>query len=764
MHRMLFACFLINQFIVFLLLQAASAAFAASFECNKASKPIEKLVCATPELSKADEELGLAYDFLSASCTDLAQEEKLLSSQRRWLGQLRSLAEKDGAQPSEILDQYQDRNDYLAGLIRRCSPDYPRPRSLVLNPLKHGTDGSSPNVLNIPYVETDPPKVGHLLNQQIFQELFYETAPPRRHSNGLTDLLKEYREGRRSPDRVDYSEEYRDDRLLVLRIALAGCEASCGSADYQLFFDVRTGRKVMTEEMFSPRGAAAIGARLRAPVVGTLKARLKREGVSDDERSAYASCLDLKTYGNPPLALSRNRDGRWRFAGDGCDTRGWPRPLRNSDMVLTSEELRPHLNAYGRSLLLGDGDVLSPTEGIEQCQSISLPKRTTSPVTNKIAEIVGSNNDRFLVLKSGQVWRWGPGRWRWSNAPHSETEMLLVGQGFKQLRLTDGGTANGILQDGSLVQTANVNDKFFTAGRSGAIDSDFAQVLAGSVVFGLKNDGSAWYDGKRLGENVKQIGRGYGTDLLLKKDGSLWAWGVPALARKENKDWWRIGGGFDRLAAEFGDLAYKSDGSLWAWHKALAGTRNTERLDLAPERIGKDYRNVDSVSGFDGEASYLVGVKTDGGLWATYKWGYRDVRLERLDCGYAEAVVTGVARDRRDYRDGLVVLALREDGHLVAWGNWRHKEDWKFASHPLLENPVDLGGGFVKLYRIGMGYGSTAVVLKADGTLWQWKRPDKPQIPRPGNVLLPLEFPKGMNPFEQTAQAKQQARRETGLK
>lgn len=58
------------------------SAAAASFDCKKARTPAEKLICATPALSKADEELGRQYKAARAATMDT---KGLRDAQQRWV-------------------------------------------------------------------------------------------------------------------------------------------------------------------------------------------------------------------------------------------------------------------------------------------------------------------------------------------------------------------------------------------------------------------------------------------------------------------------------------------------------------------------------------------------------------------------------------------------------------------------------------------------------------------------------------------------------
>jgi uncharacterized protein YecT (DUF1311 family) len=56
-----------------------------ALDCARASTPVDKLICSTPELKKADDEMGTTYLKLLRETTDPEFHEALIQSQRRWL-------------------------------------------------------------------------------------------------------------------------------------------------------------------------------------------------------------------------------------------------------------------------------------------------------------------------------------------------------------------------------------------------------------------------------------------------------------------------------------------------------------------------------------------------------------------------------------------------------------------------------------------------------------------------------------------------------
>jgi uncharacterized protein len=105
-----------------LLLAAAPLAHAASFDCSKARTPIEKTICASPELSAADDQMAAAYKAALAQAPEAA--ELLRVGQREWL---RDRAQNCSTKVSEapladcLRDSYKERTAFMARAVERVS-------------------------------------------------------------------------------------------------------------------------------------------------------------------------------------------------------------------------------------------------------------------------------------------------------------------------------------------------------------------------------------------------------------------------------------------------------------------------------------------------------------------------------------------------------------------------------------------------------------------------------------------------------------------
>jgi uncharacterized protein len=73
--------------LFFMMIPTLSSA-AASFDCTKASTAIEKLICGSPQISRLDEELSVAY---KEAATQTRDRDPLVIDQKRWLKNERGL-------------------------------------------------------------------------------------------------------------------------------------------------------------------------------------------------------------------------------------------------------------------------------------------------------------------------------------------------------------------------------------------------------------------------------------------------------------------------------------------------------------------------------------------------------------------------------------------------------------------------------------------------------------------------------------------------
>jgi alpha-tubulin suppressor-like RCC1 family protein len=252
-------------------------------------------------------------------------------------------------------------------------------------------------------------------------------------------------------------------------------------------------------------------------------------------------------------------------------------------------------------------------------------------------------------------------------------------------------------------------------------------------------------------QRLPALAAGYDHSIVIKSDGSLWAWGNNAAGELGD------GTGIERdqpvavaanmLAAaanavERVGLVLREDGSLWAWGANEIGQLGdgTTTTRLAPVMIGTGYRSMAVGYG----RSY--GIKDDGSLWA---WGANSIgqlgdgstvnRLSPVPVGADFVAIApygistaGIKTDGSLWALGASphqigtdfislagggdhALALKSDGSLWAWGynGYGQLGDGTTLGREL---PVQVGSGFVA---VSAGY-SHSLALKGDGSLWAW--------------------------------------------
>lgn len=147
-------------------LALSGTAVAASFECDKAARPREKVVCADPELSSLDERLAEAYrnvrERLSAN-----GKARMAENQRKWLRELGedfSTAEKI----SSLKRQYRDRSDLLTRISQTGTPAFLVGWSRTDLPSKGWIDAEWPEFDgDAPWIAEANGAIGQLVNTWI---------------------------------------------------------------------------------------------------------------------------------------------------------------------------------------------------------------------------------------------------------------------------------------------------------------------------------------------------------------------------------------------------------------------------------------------------------------------------------------------------------------------------------------------------------------------------------------------------------------------
>lgn len=157
-------------------------------------------------------------------------------------------------------------------------------------------------------------------------------------------------------------------------------------------------------------------------------------------------------------------------------------------------------------------------------------------------------------------------------------------------------------------------------------------------------------------------------------------------------------------------LLLKNDGTVWAWFSLFLPT-----APLVPTQIA----GLSEVVAIAAGDSHNLVLKQDGTVWA---WGSNGAGQLGIDSGYYSRVpvqATGLSEVVAIAAGNLHSLALKRDGTVWAWGNNSAGQLGIGANdtdiHPLPMKVIGLSG--VVAIAAGDWY---SLALKGDGTVWAW--------------------------------------------
>jgi RHS repeat-associated protein len=412
--------------------------------------------------------------------------------------------------------------------------------------------------------------------------------------------------------------------------------------------------------------------------------------------------------------------------------------------------------AWGSNFLgqLGDGNP-APSHAIpEQIGTVNTWKQVATGGLTTLA-----------VKQDGTLWSWGSsslgqrgnGTTISSSSPGqvgTDTHWASVAVGATHVVAlktdgtiwTWGGNSYGQLGQGTSDTSAHA-----TPTQVGSANNWTLVTAGDNHTFGIQSDGSLWSWGYnsfgQLGQatsdtnphptptrvgtstswlNALSASGGYEHSLVVRADGTLWAWGyngngqlgdgtVTQRTAPEQigtgTNWNRVRGGY------FHTIATKADGTLWAWGDNYFGEvgdgAGIQRL--SPVQIGTD----SNWSGVMAGAYFSGAIKSDGALltWGVNLNGQLGLKSKR-----AVPVSSGLGPLRSASAGPVHTVAVATNGKLWAWGSNALGEVGN-GSYTTQFNPVQIGsatnwttvasGGEPVYFDFSMG-------IRSDGTLWGW--------------------------------------------
>ncbi len=232
--------------------------------------------------------------------------------------------------------------------------------------------------------------------------------------------------------------------------------------------------------------------------------------------------------------------------------------------------------------------------------------------------------------------------------------------------------------------------------------------------------------GTQLPLKANTVAAGSAHSLLLKQNGTLWAWGNNQSGQLGDGDWSttdkhspvQVGTSMDWVAVTAGGwhaLGIKSDGTLWAWGNNQSGQLGTTTDKHSPVQVGTSTDWVAVSAG----GPHTLGLKSDGTLWA---WGYNNYGQlgDGSTTNSSSPVQVGTSTDWIAVTAGEDhTLGIKSDGTLWAWGMNIHGQlgdgDWSTTDK---HSPVQVGSS-TDWMAVNAGSFHT-LGIKSDGTLWAW--------------------------------------------
>jgi alpha-tubulin suppressor-like RCC1 family protein len=240
---------------------------------------------------------------------------------------------------------------------------------------------------------------------------------------------------------------------------------------------------------------------------------------------------------------------------------------------------------------------------------------------------------------------------------------------------------------------------------------------------------------------VTAIAAGGYHSLVLKSDGTVWAWGYnrySQLGDGTGNTWpfpVQVSGpnnqgfltGVTAIAAgDFHSLALKSDGTVWAWgynyYGQLGDGTSTQQTSPVQVKGPNNQGFLTGVTAISAGNYHSLALKGDGTIWA---WGYNDYGVLGDGTSTQQTTpvqVSGLTGVTAIVAGGYHSLALESDGTIWGWGynGYGALGDGTTVARTTPVQVSGLSGVTAVAAARGDGGGYHSLALKSDGTVWAW--------------------------------------------
>ncbi|CUU56461.1 Alpha-tubulin suppressor [Parafrankia irregularis] len=228
-------------------------------------------------------------------------------------------------------------------------------------------------------------------------------------------------------------------------------------------------------------------------------------------------------------------------------------------------------------------------------------------------------------------------------------------------------------------------------------------------------------------DDVRAIAGGYGSGYALNSDGTVWAWGLNTLGQLGNGTVINSNvpvqvAGLDDIRAiaagtDGNGYALRRDGTVWAWGVNTLGQLGNGQ-PIASSTIPVQVVGLTGIRAIAADGSTAYALRRDGSVWA---WGSNGAG--QLGTGQPIASsplpiqIVALSDIRAITARNASAYALRRDGTVWAWGDNPSGELGNGTLTPSLTPGPVLN--LTKIRRIAAGAG-VAYALDETGTVWAW--------------------------------------------
>ena len=233
-------------------------------------------------------------------------------------------------------------------------------------------------------------------------------------------------------------------------------------------------------------------------------------------------------------------------------------------------------------------------------------------------------------------------------------------------------------------------------------------------------------------DNVTALAAGYNHSMMLRIDGTVWAWGDNSrgeLGYTANplslyaKQCAGITNARGISAGAYTSYAVRNDSTVWAWGNSFSGQLGNGIVDNAahqtPTQVqvgGGAYPPLSNVATISAGYNHCLALLSSGSVYA---WGnnFFGQLGGNSTTNSSRAIPVGIFGVTQIAGGGYHSLALKTDGTVWAWGSNDHGQLGD-GTRTNRSNPVQVPG--LNNVAAIAAAAQCSVVLKRDGTIWVW--------------------------------------------